>query len=303
MQSLFMKGGFLMIVEKYLNEWLEDYSYNLALNTVRGYRVNINHLCKHIGDIELAELNYKDIQHCYAELSKELSGTSVLYCHRVLRTALHHAERFELINKNPCDFVYPPKRNRVKFNILNEEELQILFNITKNTWLYLPVMLSAVLGLRRGEVLALQWSDVDFRNNCITVNHSASIINGVFTLSTLKTDKSHRTLLISSHLSDYLYSCYASSRCQYICNRFNDPISPNVLDKYFRKVCSSIRIPYIRFHDLRHTNATLLLKKGIPAKVVSERLGHSSVVITLDTYSHVLLEMQKESSVAFDDLI
>lgn len=292
-----------MTLKQYLTDWLADYSIQLAPNTIRGYEVNIRHICKYIGNIELSDLTYKDVQNCYTELLKTLSGTSALYCHRVLRNALHRAERLDLINKNPCDFVYAPRRNKKQFNVLTEIELHKLFNGIKGTWLYTPVMLSAVLGLRRGEVLALRWSDIDFKNNILTVSHSALMVNGEFVLCELKTEKSNRAILLSDTLSDYLYTLLSCSSSKYICTRLGSPISPNILNKYFRKVVDSLNLPHIRFHDLRHTNATLLLKKGIPAKIVSERLGHSSISVTLDTYSHVLIDMQKDSSVAFDDLI
>lgn len=292
-----------MMLSSYLSDWLSDYSVQLAPNSVRGYEVNIRHICKYIGSIELQELTYKDIQKCYTELLKTLSGTSVLYCHRVLRNALHRAECLDLITKNPCNFVYVPRKNKQHFNVLTESELYKLFESVKGTWLYTPVMLSAVLGLRRGEVLALRWSDIDFKNNILVVSHSALMINGEFVLCELKTEKSNRAILLSEILSDYLYSLLSCTDSIYVCSRFGSPISPNVLDKYFRKTADNLCLPYIRFHDLRHTNATLLLKKGIPAKIVSERLGHSSISVTLDTYSHVLIDMQKDSSVAFDDLI
>ncbi len=292
-----------MTLKNYLNDWLDDYKIQLAPNTIRGYEVNIRHISKHIGNIELSELNYRDIQNCYNKLLETLSGTTVLYCHRVLRNALHRAERLDLINKNPCDFVYAPRKNKKQFNVLTESELQKLLNGIKGTWLYTPVMLSAVLGLRRGEVLALRWSDIDFKNNILTVSYSALMINKEFTLCELKTEKSNRAVLLSNTLSDYLYTLRSCSSSEYICTRSGSPVSPNILNKYFRKIVDGLSLPHIRFHDLRHTNATLLLKKGIPAKIVSERLGHSSVVVTLDTYSHVLIDMQRDSSVAFDDLI
>lgn len=292
-----------MTLHQYLNEWLSDYSIQLAPNTVRGYEVNIRHICRYLGNVELDKLTYREIQDCYTELLKTLSGTSVLYCHRVLRSSLHQAERLGLIVRNPCDFVYAPRKNKRHFNVLTESELHKLFNSVKGTWLYTPVMLSSVLGLRRGEVLALRWSDIDFKNNILTVSHSAFVVNGEFTLCELKTEKSNRAILLSDILSDYLYTVMSSSFSKFVCTRFGSPISPNVLNKYFRKTVDSLGLPHIRFHDLRHTNATLLLKKGIPAKIVSERLGHSSISVTLDTYSHVLVDMQKDSSVAFDDLI
>lgn len=292
-----------MLLKDYLSEWLNNYKIQLSANTIRGYQVNIRHICKYIGNVEIQDLNYMLIQNCYTELLKTLSNTSVLYCHRVLNLALKRAEMLDLIKKNPCQFVYAPKRNKKNFSVLSEIELSKLFNAVKGTWLYLPVMLSAVLGLRRGEVLALRWSDIDFENNILTVNHSACMVDNEFTLCNTKTEKSNRSILLSNALSDYLYTSHLFNRSEYICTRHNEPISPNVLNKHFKKTVEKLNLPYIRFHDLRHTNATLLLKKGIPAKIVSERLGHSSISITLDTYSHVLVEMQKDSSLVFDDLI
>lgn len=302
-RALKQKEVLKMTLKQYLDEWLDEYKYQIAPNTLRGYKVNINHLCMYMGDIELQELTYKDIQQCYNKLLNNLSGTSVLYCHRVLRHALHQAELRDIISRNPCDLVYAPKKSRIHFNVLNDDELKRLLNAVKGTWLYPPVMLSALLGLRRGEVLALRWSDIDFKNNILTVSYSALTLNGEFTLRELKTAKSYRSILLSDTLSDYLYTLMSISNSKYICTRYGQPISPNVLNKYFRRTVYNLKIPYVRFHDLRHTNATLLLKKGIPAKIVSERLGHSSITITLDTYSHVLVDMQKDSSVALDDLI
>lgn len=292
-----------MTLEKYLNDWIEIYKINLAYNTHRGYLVNLRHICRYIGDIELNSLTYTDIQNCYIKLLETLSGTSVLYCHRVLRNALNYAYKRDIINKNPCDLVIVPRKQRHDITVLSEDELHKLLEAAAGTWLYTPILIAATLGLRRGEVMGLRWSDVDFRNNIITISKSLSCINGELVLSDVKTAKSHRSLLISDSFSDYLLKLRLMSECEYVCNRYGQPVSPNVFDKFFKRTVRSIDIPDICFHDLRHTNATLLLKKGIPAKIVSERLGHSSITITLDTYSHVLIDMQRDSSVAFDDLI
>jgi integrase len=199
--------------------------------------------------------------------------------------------------------VIVPRKTRSDFTVLNDEELHKLLDSIKNSWLYTPVLLASVLGLRRGEVLGLRWSDVDFKNKIITISKSMAFICGELVLSDVKTAKSHRSLLISDNFADYLLKLRMISDCEYICSRYGSAISPNVFDKHFKHIVRSLDIPDICFHDLRHTNATLLLKKGIPAKIVSERLGHSSISVTLDTYSHVLIDMQKDSSVAFDDLI
>lgn len=292
-----------MTLEKYLTDWIEVYKINLAYNTYRGYMVNLRHICKYIGDIELDCLTYTDIQGCYMKLLETLSGTSVVYCHRVLRNALTYAYKRDIISKNPCDLVIAPRKQRHEITVLNEDELHILLEAAEGTWLYTPILIAATLGLRRGEVMGLRWSDVDFKNNIITISKSLACISGELVLSDVKTAKSHRSLLISDSFAEYLFRLRCDSECEYVCCRCGQPISPNVFDKFFKRTVRSIDIPDICFHDLRHTNATLLLKKGIPAKIVSERLGHSSITITLDTYSHVLIDMQKDSSVAFDDLI
>lgn len=294
-----------LILKDYLTNWLMTYRINLAYNTVRGYSVCIRHLNAYIGNFPLIDLQSSDIQNCYNALlyTDCLSSTTVLYCHRVLKLALKHAIISGLIVKNPCDYVYPPRKKRYNPIILTEDQLSYFVDCLYGSDLYLPVLLAGTLGLRRGEVLGLRWCDFDYSSHIISIRHSLGFKNGELVLSDCKTAKSHRSILLSSDLSNLLYS-FHSLPDNFMCQSISgNPISPNTLDKKFKDALVKYNLPSIRFHDLRHTNATLLLRKGIPAVVVAERLGHSSVKVTLDIYAHVMLDMQIQSATALDCII
>ena len=285
------------LLSDYLNKWLESYKSQIAPNTYLGYKVNINHINNLIGKIYLSDLTVDIIQSAYNDLSKTLSNTSIIYIHRVLKNALNYAVRNKLISFNPCNDVIVPRKIKYNSSVLSEDDSKRLISILENCnyELYKAVMLALCCGLRRGECLGLKLSDIDFKNNIIMISRNVSYNKNIPVESDLKTSYSFRSILVSA---DFL-KCININTCQpYICN-----ITQHQLQKQFHKVLIDNNLPVIRFHDLRHTNATLLLKHGVPAKIVSSRLGHSSIGVTMDIYSHVLIDMQSEASAALDCLL
>lgn len=281
-------------VGSWLDYWIDFHKPNISSNTLNGYLVNINHIKTFVGNLPLSLLTPFCIQNMYSDLLNNLSGTSVLYIHRVLNMSLQYAVNLEILPKNPCNSVTPPRKSKYTANVLTETELTYLLNSIKDTDLYIPVVLAALLGLRRGEIIGLSKSDLDVSNKTLTIHCSGKYKNGQLILSTPKTDTSCRTLLLSDNLLNLL-SAVQTDRFTYL--------SDGQLNKYLSKTLQSLNLPHIRFHDLRHTYATLMLKAGIPSKIVSERLGHASVQITLDTYSHILTSMQKPASDVLDNFL
>lgn len=294
-----------------MTQWLVNYcETQLAENTVRGYRVNIDkHIVPHVGDIELKGLEPIDIQNMYtALLHGGLSPTSVRYVHAVLRVAFNCAVRQRLLGENIIYCVYPPRKPRFNSVVLGGSDLVKLIASCEGTEIYIPVLLGATLGLRRGEILGLKWSDIDFKSHTIHVQRTATFYpDSDIVLSEPKTNTSNRTLLVSHYvmcrLEELRNSRKANSPLDLVNLRPSGvPLSSSLLNKKFLLALAQSGLPRIRFHDLRHSNATLMLRNKVPAKIVSSMLGHSNVGITLDLYSHVLTDMQEPAVQVIDQL-
>lgn len=304
---------------EYLKNWMKEYvELNLAVKTIEGYRVNVEkHIIPSLGKIQLQKLQPLNIQQFYNEKLKNgrvdgkggLSPKSILYIHRVLRKALQQAVKLQLINKNPADFVEVPKQKGYKASFLDEEQVQKYLKAFSETNLYIPVLLGIGLGLRRGEALGVQWKDINFNSKTVTISRSLLPSGKGLIFHEPKTESSTRTISIpdfvleelqrhkeqqedfkrllgAAYKENDLICCYADGTA----------INPASFSHMFERAQDKHGLLNIRFHDLRHTNATLMLKSKVPPKVAAERLGHSSIGITMDLYSHVMKEMQEEAA-------
>jgi len=296
-------------LEVYLKEWVESYCKpRLARNTLNGYQVNIDkHIVPYIGSIPLYKLQPSDISNLYKKLSeKGLSSTSILYVHNVLRKSLNCAVKQRVLTSNVINYVDAPLKAKFKAAVLSSDEISKLLDTTKSTEIYIPVLLAITLGLRRGEILGLKWSDIDWQLKSISIQRTATFYKDEFVLSDVKTQNSNRTLLLADSVISELnihkdkqrifaenFGAGFNSENLVICRADGKPMTSSALNKHYKAALEQAGLPNIRFHDLRHTNATLMLKQNIPAKIVSSMLGHSTIAITLDTYSHVLTDMQK----------
>lgn len=308
-----------LTVAKYLQQWMENYcAPRLSRNTVNGYRINIDkHLIPYIGKIPLDRLQPEQIQALYGKLhGVGLSNTSILYVHATLRKALNSAVKQRTLNSNPANCVDPPSRDKFKPSILTGDGLQRLLVACEGTEVYIPVLLAVSLGLRRGEVLGLKWCDVDFLGATLEVQRTATFYKGEFCLSDTKTECSHRTLMLSdtllSRLSAWKRQQFVSAlHCKgnynphgmIVCRVDGTLMTSTVLNYKFKKALTRAGLPDIRFHDLRHSNATLMLRNNVPAKIVQSIFGHSKVSTTLDLYSHVITEMQEPAVAVVENLL
>ena len=307
-------------VGQYLERWLKDYAEaNVAPNTKRRYAELLRlHVVPTLGGLPLAKLRPLHIQQCYASvLAKGLSSRTALHCHRVLREALQHALKWQLIARNPADAVEPPRYQRHEMLALGPEEVQRLLRAAEDTPYGALVSLAVMTGLRQGELLGLRWQDVDLRADILYVRQTAQRLPGEgITFRPPKTHRSARPVALSPVTIEVLREHRRRQLEQRLlvgavyedyglvfATPLGTPIDSGNLRKAWQRIVKAAGLDHVRFHDLRHAHATLLLQQGVHPKVVSERLGHAGVAITLDTYSHVLPGLQAEAVANLDRVL
>lgn len=309
---------------EYLDYWIENHAKpNTAVRTLEGYNYIVQqHLKPTLGNVKIAHLLPSHLQEYYSQKladeeqnKKGLSAQSVKHHHRLIHKALKDAVKWQFIGRNVAEAVTPPKVKKVEMKIWNAEQVKIFLNAAKES-VYYPVYLTAIhTGMRRGEVLGLRWQDVDFDDDKIYVRQALQEVKKVgLTFKEPKSGKS-RSITIPAFLKKELKKVYKQNLENKLSfgQLYNDfdlifsqkngkPIQPTELARNYRKCVEKSCLPYIRFHDLRHTHATILFKLGEHPKQVSERLGHSTIGITLDTYTHMLPSMQKETALKLEEL-
>lgn len=300
-----------MSLKEYLSYWLNTYAkVNVAASTFCLYVGFSNTTIKHIGNTLLNQLKPAVIQNFYSTLitEKRLSSGSILKIHRMLHLALKHAAQWEMILTNATDNVKAPRANKTEMKVWDSPTASKFLEDIKETIAYLPVMLALTTGMRQGEIAALKWSNVNFSDGFISVTHNFQRVGNQYELTKPKTEKSRRSIAMMDVTIKELKNLRIKqieikmglgikfTDDDFICSWDNGtPFRPHYISDIFRNAVSNLMYPKIRFHDLRHTHATMLLSKDVNPKIVSERLGHSTINITLDTYSHVLPNMQKEA--------
>lgn len=311
-----------MTLEQYLISWLDIHKQQLAPNTINGYYVNIhNHIIPVIGKVKLTELTTFEINRFYSYLlnEKQLSPKTIRYVHTVLRIALKHAEQDRLIDRNVCDYAKLPKINRYKSEVLTIDEINLLIEHCRHHRYGLEIILAITLGLRRGEVLGLKFSDCNFEKHTIHIQRQVTTSKdrtensdgSSYDLKILKTENSDRILYMPSTLEKIiLFRRQQVQNHQHtlqgrynnndlICCKDNgDILSPQTLYHSFKQMLKELDLPDIRFHDLRHSYATAMLDSDVPLKVISQNLGHSSIGITGDIYADSIIKKKESADVA-----
>ncbi|MDD5476301.1 MAG: tyrosine-type recombinase/integrase [Syntrophales bacterium] len=302
-------------VTEYMEHWLETYAINLAPSTYAGYkRIVTAHISTQLGHIPLIKLQPIQVQGYYSSrLQAGLSATTVRQHHAILRQALEHAVKWQLIYRNPADLAEAPTRAAAEIFPLEPEQLDKLLAMAtglRDEYLYI---VAAYTGMREGEILALTWPDVDIDGHdpVCRVRQTVGYINGkgfVFR-PTAKSKRSRREIPLPDIAVTALKKQRAMIREEKVKagpkydrksalvfpNKYGKPLDPSDMTRRFKRLVVKAGFPDVRFHDLRHTHATLLLKAGVHPKVVQERLGHQTIGITMDTYTHVLRGMQREA--------
>jgi integrase len=289
-----------MTVEEYLERWLESTRGTVRERTWTRAEVDVRvHLKPTIGKIRLDRLNALQLQSLYrAKLDSGLSPRTVQIIHATLHKSLKQAVRWSLIPRNVAQSVDPPRVQKKELSPLDEEQVRKLLESAKDNKLEALYILAITTGMRSGELLGLQWGDLDLQTGTLQVKRT--VFNG--RIEAPKTTKSRRSIKLTQTSIRALNEHPRTSEWVF-CTRLGTSISyHNLHNRSWKPLLEKAGLPHKRFHDLRHTCATLLLTKGVHPKIVQEMLGHSSISITLDTYSHVLPNMQDKAVEAMEDI-
>ncbi len=302
-----------LTVSDFLDHWLEDAARpTIRQTTYASYGGVIrNHLQPRIGKIVLSKLTPAHVQGMYSAMERNGSSPRLRQLvHATLRRALKQAVRWNMVPRNVCDAVDPPRIARKDINPLTAEQAGLLLKAAEGDRLQALYALAVTTGMRLGELLGLQWSNTNLKKGTLAVCHTLVEVDGILTLAEPKTAKSRRSIDLPKVAIDALWEHkriqlaegHGSSSFVF-CNTQGTPLRRSHLHRRsFKPLLELAGLPAIRFHDLRHTAATLMLTEGIHAKVVQERLGHSQISVTLDIYSHVLPTMQKDAAATIDRL-
>jgi integrase len=311
-----------MTVSRYLcTRWLPTRQDRLRPTTAFRYEKMIDrYVLPHIGRVPVRSLTIIHLEDLYAHLRRSgrhdggpLAPKTVLNVHQILRTALGDAERSGLVQRNvgrlmdpPCHGAAPEQR------CWNEHQLRQFLHVAMSHRLGPAIWLAAMTGMRRGEVLGLRWTDVDFDAATLSIRRSVSCTGYQVHTTPTKTRTSRRAIDLDQRtvavLRDWRHDQLLElgsvapdgsvfTRCD------GQPVHPHSLSQTVDRLQRAAGVPAIRLHDLRHTHATLMLKHGVPLKVVSERLGHSTPAFTMAVYQHVLPGMQRDAANTFARLI
>ena len=348
------KGG-RYTVEQWLNKWFEGFQKNqIRVKTQVRQELAIKQITDRIGNIKLNKLTTEDVQDLYTELltrgrkqanSKDengkikvlipagLSPASVRHCHCVLHKALKKAAALQYVKTNVTDAVELPKRSKVERQAMTLEQVTKFLLVAKKHRLYACFLLALATGLRRGELLALSWEDIDLGKRFLRVRRSLleAASKGVF-IDDVKSKSSRRTVSFPPDVADELKrhkerqaaeEVAAKEKAAEHAKKFNvkvDPadyyvdsgmifrqengerLDPRAFGRTYELLLSEAGLPHFQFHSLRHTYATLMLQKGVHLKVVQEALGHSTIQQTADTYSHVMPGMMEQAAMCLQGL-
>ena len=297
--------------------WMDTWFENVAKIKVRPsshqtYKGYIdNHIKPNIGKIPLEKLTTMDLQKFYRKLltkgrverieSKEqpkgLSAKTVRNINQVISSAMDLAVAQKIILTNPTNACELPKVEHQEMQTIPAEQLQAFLDEARATGVYEMYYIELATGLRRGELLGLKWTDIDWKNGIIKVRRQIARVDGQIVEAPLKTKNSYRAVTISQQAIEVLREQKRKTNDQYVFPSPNvGPISPDSVNNMLKRVLERAGIPKVRFHDLRHTFATIALQNGVDIKTVSGMLGHFSAGFTLDTYAHVTTSAQKEAA-------
>ena len=307
-----------LTVGAYLTElWLPSMASQVRATTLGGYRHNVRaYIVPRLGDILLQRLSTARVGAFYGELvasggqkGRPLSPKTVRYVHTTLRRALRDAVADGLVVRNVAAQARPPRARRVEMHTWTAAEVGAFLASVREDRLYAAWLLLATLGLRRGELLGLRWPDVDLTSGRIAIRNTLVMVDGKPAMAEPKTAKGRRSLTLAPQVLEAVRvhrAHQAAERLSWgadytdsglvVTTEDGRPMHPESLSSLFVRQAKRAGLSPIRLHDLRHSVASILLAKGVHPKVVSEQLGHATIALTLDTYSHVIPSLQQEAA-------
>jgi len=310
-----------IVLAQFLDQWLEFIEPQVAPRTHERYSEIVRtYLVPALGAILLIKLQPMTISTAYAGMLSSgrrrgtggLSPRSVHHCHRILSQALQQAVRWRMLSRNPCNDIDPPRVERRALKVWDVATMAEALECARPLRIFMPMLLAGMLGLRRGEIAALRWRHVDLERAQISIVESfeqtrlgvrlkapksgrgrkvALPTRVVAELRAWRTKQAQELLRLGIRLTDDCFICAGED---------GQPIQPQSLTHAWHRFLARANLPRLRFHDLRHSHATHMLASGVHPKIASERLGHATVGLTLDTYSHVIPGMQEDAVARID---
>jgi integrase len=304
-------------------QWLPGKRLVLATSTYRGYQRNIQrHILPAIGTVGLRRLRPQHLEALYRKMltpnatRAALAPKTVYEVHLVIRGALSDAVRRGLLHRNVALIAHAPRLRsipKIEQQAWTAEELQTFLRAAAGHHLFPALWLAAATGVRRSELLGLHWGDIDFKKRRMSINRGLVAVGYELHESRGKTANSRRPIDLDTTTIAVLRAWRAWQAAEYAAVGIDDegwvftdadgqPVHPHAISQAFERIARRARVPVIRLHDLRHTHGTLLIKEGVPVKVVSERLGHANIAFTIETYQHVLPGMQGDAARTYREL-
>lgn len=319
LQEHYLSPDANITLAEYLDGWLADIvQHRVRPKTYQSYEyICRKHLKPALGDKRLIDLAAADVQRlCSDKLACGLSKRTVEYIHAILVRALRNAVRSGVLVRNVASMASPPRPGRPQVTTLSAEQIKHFLVITRQHVLYPLYVLAVMTGMRQGELLGLRWGDVDLESGCVHVRMTMQEVQGGPTPGEPKTAGSRRRLVLPTLAVEALHERkqrqvddraragqFWSESDLVFTSRTGRPLLGTTVTHRFIRALEKAGLPRIRFYDLRHTTATLLLTRGTHPKIVQELLGHSRINLTLDTYSHVLPAMHSEAAETLQSLL
>jgi integrase len=317
-QGIYVEPSKLLFSD-YFKEWLTNKHHSISPQTAEMYAAHgKNHILPSLGNIPFSKLTALHIQRFITQLiNKGLSNSTVDRIYSIVNSCLNNAVKKDLIHKNVAAQVDKPKVTHKEMKVWDEQEVRKFLKIARNeeSRLYIAFHLALLTGMRQGEILGLRWYDVDFDNSNVIVRQTLSH-NGKTLKSGGKSKNSVRSIAIDGTTLNELkkHQRFINQEKMQLGEQYEDNdlvvctskgtlMSPRNLNRTWYRLLDKSELPKIRFHDLRHSHASLLMKLDQHPKIVQERLGHSSIRITLDTYSHIMPNMQHDAAQKLGSMI
>lgn len=296
---------------------------NVGITTINNYKRLLKNILPFIGQYKLSKITPQMLNTMYSKLKigqngKELSYNSMYDYYKVINVMFNQAIFWEFLDINPNKRANKPKKQKIERKFYDIEQVNKLVSCLDNECIKYKALITLALdsGARRGEIVALKWDDFDFDNNTLRIDNSLKVVNGVMDEKNAKTLSSKRTILLGKATIDVIkqYKEWQDSIKKELGKKWKNEnrvftddtggyMNPSTCYKIFTKITKKYGLEHIRFHDLRHTSASVLIHKGKNFKAVSERLGHSSINITFDIYTHTFDKDKIECANVFDEII
>ncbi|USG67334.1 tyrosine-type recombinase/integrase [Brevibacillus ruminantium] len=306
-----------MLFKDFLTEWLENKRNSVRRQTFTNYVTICNsHIIPELGTLSIQQLNPFTLQKFVNSLCEKGFATSYIKkVIDVLNGSLEKAKKLDMIARNPMELVEKPRISKQEMKVWDVNEVEKFLATAQEERLYVAFLLAITTGMRQGEILGLRWKDLDFENCSLSISQTLShdgkelqteaktksSIRAIhLPTETLLALRKHRSLIIQEKLQ--AGDKYVDHDLV-VCTSVGTPVIPRNLTRTWKRLIEQAGVAPIRFHDLRHTHATLLLKQGIHIKVVADRLGHTDTRMTLDTYSHIQPSMQVEAANAISQAL